>query len=61
MELVLDKVSGLGHFLELEYAGKSVKDINLKFDKIVNSLGLSRNQIISGCGYPDLLMDKKRG
>ena len=57
-ELVLDKVVGLGHFIEIEYVGKMTKATDQKFQELVNYLGFKKSQIVSGCGYPDLLMEK---
>ncbi len=58
-ELVLDKVVGLGYFIEIEYVGKMTKATSQKFQELVDYLGLKKSQIVSGCGYPDLLMEKK--
>ncbi len=58
-EIVLDKVNGLGYFLEIEYIGKNTKSANYNFQQLVDNLGLKNNQIVSGCGYPDLLTIKK--
>jgi len=58
-ELVLDKVVGLGYFMEIEYVGKMTKINGQKFQELINYLNLKESQIISGCGYPDLLMEKK--
>jgi predicted adenylyl cyclase CyaB len=57
-ELVLDKVAGLGYFIEIEYVGRMTKVTSNKFQELVNHLGLKKSQIVSGCGYPDLLMEK---
>ncbi len=57
-ELVLDKVVGLGYFMEIEYVGKMTKINGQKFQELINYLNLKESQIISGCGYPDLLMEK---
>lgn len=58
-ELVLDKVVGLGYFMEIEYVGKMTKATNHKFQGLVDYFGFKKSQIVSGCGYPDLLMEKK--
>jgi predicted adenylyl cyclase CyaB len=58
-ELVLDRVVGLGYFMEIEYIGKITKTASQKFQNLIDYLGLKKNQIVSGCGYPDLLMGKK--
>ncbi len=57
-ELVFDKVIGLGYFMEIEYVGKITKATNQKFQELVDYLGLKKSQIVSGCGYSDLLMEK---
>ena len=59
-ELVLDKVVGLGYFMEIEYVGKMTKINGQKFQELINYLNLKESQIISGCGYPDLLMEKNK-
>jgi predicted adenylyl cyclase CyaB len=59
-ELVMDNVVGLGYFVEIEYVGKINKNINNKFKDIFDYLDLKKNQIVSGCGYPDLLMEKNK-
>jgi len=58
IELVLDNVVGLGDFLEIEYVGKMTKTASNSFYALINELGLSKKQIVSGCGYPDLLAEK---
>jgi len=57
-ELVLDKVAGLGHFMELEYIGRPKQFKVKKIFDIINDFGLKKEQIVSGCGYPDLLNNK---
>jgi predicted adenylyl cyclase CyaB len=59
-QLVLDKVTGLGTFIEIEYIGKMTKNVSNMFQELINYLGLKKNQVISGCGYPDLLMKKNK-
>ena len=57
-ELVLDKVVGLGYFMELEYIGQPKEFKVKKIFAIINDFGLKKEQIVSGCGYPDLLNNK---
>ncbi len=57
-EITLDKVENLGAFIELEYIGGSAEDISLFFDELIKNLGLNKENIVAGLGYPDLLMNK---
>lgn len=57
-EIVVDKVENLGLFIELEYIGETNENISSLFDGLIKKLGLDKNNLVAGLGYPDLLMDK---
>jgi predicted adenylyl cyclase CyaB len=57
----LDRVSGLGHFLELEVVLEDNEPIEAgvrEADQLLASLGIERSQLIEG-GYVDLLGDRR--
>ncbi|MEK7203442.1 MAG: class IV adenylate cyclase [Patescibacteria group bacterium] len=56
--LMLDEVKRLGSFIEIEYCGTMTKGIKTEFKKMISFLNLMEKDIISGVGYPDLLMNK---
>lgn len=58
MSIMLDWVENLGGFLEIEYCGNMNNDIQKEFDRIIKELNLNKKDIVSGVGYPDLLMEK---
>jgi len=60
LELVLDKVAGLGYFMEIEYLGKWSRTASDNFQAVIKQLGLKKQQIVAGCGYPDLLAGKAK-
>ena len=41
-EVVVDKVADLGSFIELEYIGKTEKNITSLFDELISNLGLDK-------------------
>jgi adenylate cyclase class 2 len=59
-EITIDQVNDLGSFIELEYAGSEVGDslVQQYFNELITKLGLNREDLVAGVGYPDLLMDK---
>jgi len=50
-EIVLDEVTNLGYFIELEATSID------KLESLAKKLELDKNTIISGAGYPDLLRE----
>jgi len=52
IEVVIDEVSGLGNFVEIE--ARSIGEIN-KISKIIS---LRQQNLVEGVGYPDLLREK---
>lgn len=57
----LDRVSGLGHFLELEVVLEENEPFEAgvrEADRLLASLGVERSQLIEG-GYVDLLGDRR--
>lgn len=57
--MVIDQVTNLGSFIELEYFGDEsdgdlVKEL---FTDLVTKLGLDYNSLVIGVGYPNLLME----
>ena len=57
----LDRVSGLGHFLELEVVLEENEPIEAgvrEADQLLERLGIERSQLIEG-GYVDLLGDRR--
>jgi predicted adenylyl cyclase CyaB len=57
----LDRVSGLGHFLELEVVLEENEPFEAgvrEADQLLASLGIERSQLIEG-GYVDLLGDRR--
>ncbi len=59
-EISLDKVSGLGHFIEIEMKGKfdTLERVEKMLENMANELGLNLSNE-SFFGYPHLLMIKK--
>ena len=59
-EITIDQVKDLGSFAELEYIGGEEDDnvIQQYFDGLITELRLSHDNLVTGVGYPDLLMDK---
>lgn len=59
-EITIDQVKDLGSFMELEYIGSEVSDslVQQYFNELITKLGLNREDLVAGVGYPDLLMDK---
>jgi len=57
-EIVVDNVTDLGSFIELEYIGEREKNINSLFDELISNLELDKKNLVAGLGYPDLLMEK---
>ena len=60
LPITIDQVKDLGSFAELEYIGGEEDDnvIQQYFDGLITELRLSRDNLVTGVGYPDLLMDK---
>jgi predicted adenylyl cyclase CyaB len=57
----LDRVSGLGHFLELEVVLEENEPFEAgvrEADELLGSLGVEHSQLIEG-GYVDLLRDRR--
>jgi adenylate cyclase class 2 len=52
VEIVLDKVEDLGNFIEIEAPDKGT------LNDYVKKLEISKENIVSGLGYPDLLKQK---
>jgi len=58
-EVVLDNVKELGNFIEIEVQGEE-DDISIALlQKYQKSLMLADDDIVSGCGYPDLLLRRR--
>lgn len=55
IRVMLDRVSGLGNFVEIEYCGKLTKKVEREFNKLITFFQLKRTDKVSGVGYPDLL------
>ncbi len=54
-EIVLDEIKDLGFFIEIEYVGEETKNTDSLFNEIIKKLGLKKENLISGVGYPDLI------
>ncbi len=57
-EIVLDNVKGLGNFIEIEIQGEEDNASIAILQKYQKSLMLADDDIVSGCGYPDLLLQQ---
>ncbi|MFA6963750.1 MAG: class IV adenylate cyclase [Patescibacteria group bacterium] len=51
-EILLDKVDGLGEFVEIEAPDQSI------LNEIVQKLGINEENVVSGLGYPDMIKEK---
>lgn len=60
IEICLDRVEGLGTFLEVEMIAEETNENILKLKKVVHELGLSAAKHIRG-GYPNLLIATQTG
>lgn len=58
IKIMIDKVKELGNFVEIEYCGKLTKEVQKQFAFLVRTLQLKEKNLISGVGYPDLLIKK---
>lgn len=56
---MVDHVKNLGNFIEIEAKDNSdmASDNIVLIEKMAKELGLKKNNIIKGRGYPDLLLD----
>ncbi|MEI6267103.1 MAG: CYTH domain-containing protein [bacterium] len=54
LEIVLDEITGLGQYLELEGKDRAI------IDEVAIELGLKKENQIIGAGYPDLLRANKK-
>lgn len=57
--IVIDKVKELGDFIEIEIQSEPSKENEEKLFNIMNQLNLTKDNIISGIGYPDLFLQQK--
>lgn len=57
--IVIDKVKELGDFIEIEIQSEPSKENEEKLFNIMNQLNLTKDDIISGIGYPDLFLQQK--
>jgi len=58
IKIMIDKVKNLGTFIEIEYCHKFTQKAKKEFISFINTLQLKEENLISGVGYPDLLMEK---
>ena len=58
--IVIDNVKDLGDFIEIEVDADNEKDAEKIIYDIFAKLEINTDDIISGKGYPDLLLDKQR-
>lgn len=58
IEIMVDNVKNLGNFIEIEWCGKFTKDVKNRFHSLIETFGLKEQDLVSGLGYPDLLMAK---
>ncbi len=58
IEIVMDKVKNLGNFIEIEFKGNPSNNTIMKFRKVASALNLNQKDIVSGAGYPDLLINR---
>jgi len=59
INIMVDKIQGLGTFVEIESIGNFTRDIKERFNELINYFQLKSENKISGVGYPDLLMQKR--
>ena len=52
VEIVIDKVKNLGSFIEIEASNEKT------LEEIRKKLNIPESDVVSGCGYPDLLKKK---
>ncbi len=60
VEIVVDYIKDLGDFIEIEYSGKINKEMIKDMDSLTVALNLKKKNLVSGLGYPDLLINKKK-
>lgn len=58
VKIMIDKVKSLGSFIEIEYCGKFTQKVQKQLTSLINTLQLKEENLISGLGYPDLIMKK---
>jgi len=59
VEIVLDKIKGLGKFIEVEIEGRDTKNNRDELYKILNKLGVLENQIMLHERYHGMILKKK--
>lgn len=59
-EIVLDNVADLGTFIEIEVEGEDENVALPILQKYQNILLLRDEDIVAGCGYPDLIIENKQ-
>ncbi|MFH1366508.1 MAG: class IV adenylate cyclase [Patescibacteria group bacterium] len=59
MEIALDRVKGLGNFIEIEINGRPGRVNEKKLMSVLSKLGVSHEQVISGPKYFSMLLAKK--
>lgn len=57
VKIAVDYVDGLGHFVEVELEGEETSANEERLNKIAESLGLKRENLVTGKGYPDLWIE----
>jgi predicted adenylyl cyclase CyaB len=55
----IDKVIGLGNYLEIEIIFNSIKEVRKRMDDLIDALELDRKKFIN-VSYSDLLLNKKK-
>lgn len=60
IEITLDKVKGLGHFVEIEIIGEENKENIARLKAIAQTMGLNEADRFSD-GYPEMLVKKNQG
>jgi predicted adenylyl cyclase CyaB len=58
IKIMIDKVKKLGSFIEIEYCRKSTQRAQKQLISLIKALQLKEENLISGLGYPDLLMER---
>jgi adenylate cyclase class 2 len=59
MEITLDRVKGLGNYIEIEISGQPGKAIEEKLIVVLNKIGVKEEQLVTGPKYFSMLMAKK--
>jgi predicted adenylyl cyclase CyaB len=59
LEIVLDRVKGLGNYMEIEILGKDTKANRDKILTFYKKLKVDENDLIIGSRYPEMMLKKK--